>query len=87
MLADRRGTMGKHGCQNDEPAVSTHIAEYGTLGIIELKKTLMEQSDRLGEITGEDLARTPIKQVAAEIREVIDTLTETVDDFTLSAPE
>ena len=71
----------------DAPAAPTYTAEYGTLGIIELKKTLMEQSDRLGEITGEDLARTPSKQVAAEIREVIDTLTETVNDFTLNVPE
>ena len=49
--------------------------------------TSYEQSDRLGEITGNDLARTPSKQVAAEIREVIDTLTETVNDFTLNVPE
>ena len=52
MSADRRGTMGKHECQNDEPAVSTHAAEYGTFGIIQPRKILMEQSDRLGEITG-----------------------------------
>ena len=57
------------------------------LGIVQLKKILMEQSDRLGEITGENLARTPSKQVTAEIREVIDTFTETVNDFTLNVPE
>ena len=75
------------GNQQTKDAPATHTAEYGTLGIIELKKTLMSSSDRLGEITGEDLARTPSKQVAAEIREVIDTLTETVNDFTLNVPE
>ena len=80
------GTIGNQQTK-DTPAAPNHTAEYGTLGIIELKKTLMEQSDRLGEITGEDLARTPGKQVASEIREVIDTLTETVNDFTLNVPE
>ena len=79
------GTMGNQ--QTKDAPAATYTAEYGTLGIIELKKTLMEQSDRLGEITGEDLARTPSKQVAAEIREVADTLTETVNDFTLNVPE
>ena len=79
--------MGNQYQTEDAPAAPTYTAEYGTLGIIELKKTLMEQSDRLGEITGEDLARTPSRQVAAEMQEVIDTLTETVNDFTLNVPE
>ena len=52
------GTMGNQQTK-DAPAASNHTAEYGTLGTIELKKTLMEQSDRLGEITDENLARTP----------------------------
>ena len=58
-----------------------YTSEYGSVGVMYVKKNIAEQADSLYDIVSFDPHDTPSKSVAKRVKVVISALNEMVGDF------